>query len=110
MGNVRAWLSAVVMLLAVCGPACSRNKKSKELAALNTAYNSGVLTKGEYEVKKSVVERKAAVLAALDRALDAGILTRDEYANKKAALLVPGAAVPAAPAAQRNEAPVPAPA
>lgn len=74
---------ATVLLLAAVMGACSRGEKSKEIAALDTAYQAGVITKDEYEAKKVALTTLAAPLAALQKARDAGVLSQDEYEARK---------------------------
>jgi hypothetical protein len=77
------------------------------MAALDSMFKAGLLTKGEYEAKKAALEHAGTALAALDNALAAGVLTKDEYQAKRAVLLassVPAASsgvptTPSAPAA-----------
>ena len=71
-----------VAAIACCGSACSRHSNSPELAAIESAYHAGVLTKDEYTARVA----RLSQLAALDKALLAGVLTKEEYAAKKAAL------------------------
>src|SRR5262249_48368822 len=84
------WLRAILTLVILCAAACSLySLKSKELAALDQAYDKGLLTNEEYDAKKAALKTNATAIAALDKAFDAGVLTRDEYMTKKAALLTP---------------------
>jgi hypothetical protein len=96
-----------ILLLCVAGPACSRRENSTALAALDSAYQAGVLTKAEYDAKKSAIlarlSSQAATLAALDKAREAGVLTQDEYTAKKAALLAQAVPPSAAPSASGVE-------
>jgi len=85
--NVGAWIVAGAVLLSIFGTACSRREDSRQLAALESAYKSGVLTKSEYQERKLALETQAAPLAALDKALASGVLTRDEYEARKARLM-----------------------
>lgn len=100
MRNAGAWLIAVVVLLSVGGSGCSRSGRSKELAALDQAYQSGILSKDEYLAKKARLIAKASVLASLERARQAGVFTQEEYLAKKAALLA--ADTTAAPPSQAD--------
>lgn len=84
MRNVGGCLTAFVVLQIICGTACSRSERSRELSAMDNAYHSGILTKNEYEAKKAALESEATVLASLDKALESGILTKDEYQARKA--------------------------
>jgi Short C-terminal domain len=79
---------ARIILLSLCSAACSTSQSggSRDLAALDKAYASGVLTADEYAAKKAALANRAATIAALDKALAAGVLTQDEYAAKKSAL------------------------
>ncbi|MBZ5593353.1 MAG: SHOCT domain-containing protein [Acidobacteriia bacterium] len=86
MKKLGAPVIAVVVLLSICGAGCSRGEKSRELSALDKAYQAGVLTKDEYEVKKAAFESAAAAQAALNKALEAGVLTKDEYDARKTRL------------------------
>jgi hypothetical protein len=45
------WLVVVLSLL-LCAGACNRKTKAEQLAALDSAYQSGILTKDEYDAKK----------------------------------------------------------
>lgn len=90
--RTKLFLTAVLFFIFI--PACSKPKASKETAALDEAYHSGLLTKAEYEAKKAALLAQAAArasqstaLAALDKALEAGVVTKDEYAAKRATLL-----------------------
>ena len=49
------WLMAVVVSLLASAAACHRTNKGEQLAALESAYQSGVLSKKEYEAKKSAL-------------------------------------------------------
>ncbi len=90
MQRLRAGLGALLIAAALCGTACSLyGVKSKEMAALDNAYDKGLLTKEEYAVKKTALEKNATAIAALDKAFADGVLTRDEYTAKKAALMSP---------------------
>ena len=81
----------IVLLLTIAGTACNRGGEDKQLAALDSAYRSGVITKTEYDAKKAAL----ASLAALDKARDAGLLTPVEYQQRKQRI---SAALPVAPA------------
>src|SRR5580704_12658662 len=87
--NPGVYAIAAGLLLCLFGAACAKHESSPEVAALENAYKSGVLTKDEYTAKKAMIEGRAARLAALDEALRSGILTKDEYLAKKAALVAP---------------------
>ncbi len=92
MGNLSLSRTAIVAMLALTGTACRRGEESKPLAALDSAYQAGVITKSEYDAKKTAL----ASLAALDKARDAGLLTPVEYQERKQRLT---ATLPIAPAA-----------
>src|SRR5580693_2518754 len=79
MGNLSLSRTAIVAMLALTGTACRRGEESKPLAALDSAYQAGVITKSEYDAKKTAL----ASLAALDKARDAGLLTPVEYQERK---------------------------
>jgi hypothetical protein len=83
MGNPGKSRITVVVVLAIAAAACHRREDSKQLAALDSALKSGVITKSEYDAKKSAL----AQLAALDKARDAGLLTPAEYQERKQKLL-----------------------
>ncbi|HEV3198150.1 MAG TPA: SHOCT domain-containing protein, partial [Bryobacteraceae bacterium] len=76
-----------MVALSVWAGACTRSKPNDQIAALDSMFKAGLLTKGEYEAKKAAIEHTGAALAALDNALSAGVLTKDEYQAKRAALL-----------------------
>ena len=84
-----------VALLALVLTACHGGMHSKELTALESAYKSGVLTKSEYEVKRTALESQTAALTALDKALEAGVVTKDEYQARKAQLIANAVALAA---------------
>lgn len=46
------WLMAVVALLVLSAAACKKENKAEQLAALDSAYQAGVLSKGEYDTKR----------------------------------------------------------
>ena len=95
MPIANAGRTLAVTLLAAALTACHGSVQSKELTALETAYKSGVLTKGEYDVKRAALESQSSALAALDKALQAGVLTRDEYQARKAQLIANAGALAA---------------
>ncbi|HUB83359.1 MAG TPA: hypothetical protein VMB03_31380 [Bryobacteraceae bacterium] len=74
------------MALLICTASCGGQKDSNGLAALDKAYQAGVITKAEYVAKKAAIEKRAGAEAALEKACKAGVLTRDECRAKKAAL------------------------
>ena len=80
---MRNWF--LVVSLAMAGVACSRDKKADQLAALEEAYRSGVVTKAEYDAKRAALSGPTQ-LAALDDAYRSGVLTKGEYEAKRAAL------------------------
>jgi hypothetical protein len=86
MQNLNAPVIAVVTLLTIYGAGCTGSEKSKEFVALDKAYQEGVITKDEYEMKKAAFESQAEALAALNKALEAGVLNKDEYDARKARL------------------------
>lgn len=102
MRRARAWSIAIVVSLSVWAAACTQSKQPGQLAALDSMFKAGLLTKAEYEAKKAAIEHTGTALAALDSALTAGVLTKDEYQAKRAALLASNlpAASSAAPTAQ----------
>lgn len=101
---------AVVVLLSIFGAACTNSEGSREIAALEKAYQSGVLTKDEYAAKMARLASKLNTLVALDKALAAGVLTKEEYQTKKAALLASDPQVALAPVAPGSKTLEPAPA
>ena len=80
--------TAAVLALTLAMAACNRGG-DKQLAALESAYKAGVITKAEYDSRKAAL----VTLAALDKARDAGLLTPAEYQERKQRL---SAAVPIA--------------
>ncbi len=46
------WLMAVVVMLVLGTAACRKDNKPEQLAALDNAYQSGVITKQEYDAKR----------------------------------------------------------
>jgi hypothetical protein len=95
---VRKTCGCWIVILSVWAAACSRNGDSEKIAALDKMFKAGLLTKTEYEARKSGLEHTAEALVALDNAVRAGVLTKDEYQAKKAALM--GSSATAAPAAE----------
>ncbi|SPF41341.1 exported hypothetical protein [Candidatus Sulfopaludibacter sp. SbA4] len=87
MRDALRWLLAVAVLLSIGGSGCSPSRRSKELAVLDRAYQSGVLTKDEYEAKKAGLESQSEALEALDKALSAGVVTQADYQAIKARLI-----------------------
>lgn len=63
--------------------ACRHGGDSKQIAALDSAYKAGVISKSEYDAKKAALVNLAASLGALDKARDAGLLTSAEYQERK---------------------------
>ncbi len=90
------------MVMLACAAGCGHSDDSKQVAALDRAYQAGVITKSEYQTKKAGL----AQLAALDKARDAGILTQAEYDARKQriAAVAPATAVTAEPMATAHEA------
>ena len=101
MRNAIAWPIAVAMLLAVGAIGCSRSRKTKEAAALDEAYKSGVLNKDEYEAKKAGLESQAEALSALDKARETGVVSQAEYLTIKARLIAKGSALASLERARR---------
>jgi hypothetical protein len=95
MGNRAISQICAVVLLALAAGACRRGGESKQRAALDSAYQSGVISKSEYETKKAALTS----LAALDKARDAGLLTPAEYQERKQRLTA-GVPAPAAAAVE----------
>jgi hypothetical protein len=93
-----------VVLLALAAAACRRSGESKQLAALDSALQAGVIGKPEYDAKKAAL----ASLAALDKARDAGLLTPAEYQERRQRLAAAGA-VPAAAGTPATSAGAPGP-
>ena len=58
MQQLRAWATVGIVLLMLEG-ACSKGDQSQELAALEKAYQAGVLSKDEYADKKAALESMA---------------------------------------------------
>jgi hypothetical protein len=85
--NATAGLIAVAVLLCFGGSGCSHSGGSKELAALDQAYQSGVLSKDEYEAKKAGLESQSEEFKALDKALATGVIPQADYDAKKARLI-----------------------
>jgi hypothetical protein len=79
----RLWIAVAF----ACLLACNRKSQAEQLAALDSAYQSGVLTKEEYDAKKAALVGTATVPAP-----------------------VTPAATPSAPPSSPTPAPVPAPA
>ena len=90
------------LALAVALAACGRKEGNVQLAALDDALKSGVLTKAEYDAKRTALIQASA----LEDAYQSGVLSKAEYDAKKAALFGAPASVPM-PAS--TPAPVPAP-
>jgi hypothetical protein len=61
---------------------------------LESAYQAGILTKGEYEAKRAALETQSSALTALDKALEAGVFTKDEY---QARMIAKAGALPPKP-------------
>ncbi|HEY2018725.1 MAG TPA: SHOCT domain-containing protein [Bryobacteraceae bacterium] len=88
---------AIVIAFSVFGAACGRAAKSDPMAALDDAYQSGVLSKAEYDAKKAALKAPGQ-MAALEDAYKSGVLTRAEYDAKRAGVLNGGQSAPAAAA------------
>lgn len=86
MRDAGRWWIAGAVLLVVSGAACTGKQDSQELAALDSAYNSGVLTKSEYDAKRAAILTQSTALKALDKALQSGVIGKDEYLARKARL------------------------
>lgn len=84
MRKTCGWL---IVILSVWAAACSRSGDTDKIAALDKMFKAGLLTKTEYEARKSALQHTAEALVALDNAVRAGVLTKDEYQAKKAALI-----------------------
>jgi hypothetical protein len=111
MRNLTACSLALLALVSLGATACSQDERSKELAALDKAYQSGALTLSEYQAKKAAIEAREAKLAAIEKAHVDGVLTNDEYVAKKSALLTsnePATPPPAAAAPAANQTTKPA--
>ncbi len=87
MRKAGTWCKAVLMLLSICGAACSRSDKPKELVALDKAYDAGILNRDEYQARKAALESVRPTLLALDKAFEAGVLTKEDSDARKAALV-----------------------
>ena len=92
MGELAISRIGAVVLLSLAAGACRHADESKQLAALDSAYQAGVITKSEYDDKKAALGNVAAQLAALDKARDAGLLTPAEYQERKQRLSAAGPA------------------
>src|SRR5579872_5117648 len=108
---------AIVLSISVFAAACGQSRKSDPLAALDEAYQSGVLTRAEYDAKKAALQAPGR-LQALDEAYRSGVLTKAEYDAKRSALLAvgqqpatvgPKAAAASEPASPKPEIPPPVP-
>jgi Short C-terminal domain len=93
MRNRFTWLIASAVLFCFAASGCSRSRESKDLAALDQAYQAGVLNKNEYEAKKAGLESQAEALDALDKALATGTVTQPDYQTIKARLIAKGSAL-----------------
>ena len=87
MRNAGTRCRTVLLLLSICGAACSRSERPKELVALDNAYSAGLLNRDDYQAKKAALESVAPALVALDKAFEAGILTKQDSDARKAALV-----------------------
>jgi hypothetical protein len=95
LGTCRIARIAAAVVLVLAAGACGHGGDSKQIAALDSAYKAGVISKSEYDAKKAALVNLSAALAALDKARDAGLLTSAEYQERKQRLT---AAAPTAPA------------
>jgi outer membrane biosynthesis protein TonB len=50
-----SFLAASAVGIVLAGAACNRNNKAEQLAAIEDAYRSGILTQSEYEAKKAAL-------------------------------------------------------
>ena len=80
------WLMGVLVLVAVAGGACKRTGRFESLAALDRAYQAGILTKEEYAAKRSALLANGEKSSALDKAFQSGVITRGEYEAKRSQL------------------------
>src|ERR1017187_9363536 len=87
MRDALRWLIGAVVLLSIGGNGCSRPGRSKDIAVLDQAYRSGVLSKDEYEEKKAALESQSEALEALEKALATGVVNQTEYRAAKARLI-----------------------
>jgi hypothetical protein len=56
---MKIWLTTIAVLVLLGATACNKNNKAEQLAALENAYQSGILTKAEFEAKKAVLNGSA---------------------------------------------------
>jgi hypothetical protein len=113
-----ASISIGLFLSVACGQSKPRNAQSgansAKLTALETAYQSGILSKEEYEAKKrelmhaaqpvqappsARVEPDPVQLSALETAYQSGILSKEEYEAKKRDLTQAASSQPSQPQA-----------
>jgi hypothetical protein len=52
---MKIWLTTIAVSVLLSAAACNKNNKAEQLAALESAYQSGILTKAEYEAKKAAL-------------------------------------------------------
>ena len=93
-----AWMAIAVVVLAG-GVACSQAKKSGPEAALDRAYQSGILSRDEYEAKKAALGTSAAM--PVNAPVAAGLPVTPVAPAPAPAAPAPAAAapIPAAPSA-----------
>src|SRR5258707_5395094 len=103
---MRNWPIGLMATMLMVDAACSRDPKSAQIAALEDAYKSGVLSKAEFDAKRAALAASPQI-AALEDAYKSGVLSKAEYEAKRAALqgstdvAVAPAAAPAAALAAR---------
>jgi hypothetical protein len=52
---MKTWLTTIAVSVLLSATACNKNNKAEQLAALENAYQSGILSKAEYEGKKTAL-------------------------------------------------------
>ena len=60
---MKIWLTTIAVSVLLSAAACNRNNKAEQLAALENAYQSGIVTKAEYEAKKAALTVSASPAA-----------------------------------------------
>jgi len=100
---ILASLSFSLLFSTACGqnrPSAAIATPASKLAALDKAYQAGVLSKDEYEAKKRELAPAPAAdparMSALDTAYQTGVLTKEEYEAKKRGLTAAPVATPKA--------------
>ena len=95
--------AAAVLALAGAGSGCSRHSsaRSADFTALDRAYQAGVLSKDEYDLKKAGLESQASALDALDKAKAAGVVTEEDFVRIKARLIAKGTSLASLEAARK---------